>query len=311
MDLGAAAGQAASLASLWEQAQTDEFQDQLAQAKQVNSLLKQFDLTVNQLKTLVGAVNDGASPMLKQLESLCSALGSSHLSGDLKWLSDLLEDAFDALDDHEGTLSSAAGTLKNAADLATRVSENLDAALDQAQSFNDIINTYEPEAQQALEDAKTFADSASTSISALVDAAKTAEGLAKQSGQDLDAGTKQTLAGLSAALRQSTKGLGQTDTIRSAKDTIDALITDEWDSHTGQDNNLLLMDAGAKPVSLTDQRNQGTASIQYVMRSQEIKVEEPEEQEPASTAQADNGTIWTRIADMFKDIWHTITGWFH
>lgn len=310
-DPAAAAGQAAALAGLWEQAQSSEFQDQLQQAKQINSLLKQFNLTVNQLKTLVSTANDSASPMLKQLESLCSALGSSNLSGDLKWLSDLLEDTFDVLDDHEGTLSSAAGTLKNAADLAIRVSDNLDAALDQAQSLNDIVNTYEPEAQQALEDAKTFADSASTGISALVDAAKTAEGLAKQSGQDLDAGTKQALSGLSAALRQSTKGLGQTDTIRSAKDTIDALITDEWDSHTGGDNNLLLMDAGAKPVSLTDQRNEGTASIQYVMRSQEIKVEKPEEQEVSAAPQADGGTIWTRIADMFKDLWHTITGWFH
>ena len=93
------------------------------------------------------------------------------------------------------------------------------------------------------------------------------------------------------------------------KARIDALVRDQWDSHTGEDNNLLLMDAGAQPVSLTDQRNEGTSSVQYIMRSQEIKVQEPEEEELAAV-QKDNGTIWTRIADMFRDIWNTITSWF-
>ena len=71
------------------------------------------------------------------------------------------------------------------------------------------------------------------------------------------------------------------------------------------------MDAAAQPISLTDSRNENTTSIQYVMRTQEIQEEDPPAQELPDTAQADNGTIWTRIADMFRDIWNTITGWFH
>ena len=252
-----------------------------------------------------------ASPILKQLESLCNSLGSGKLSGDLEDLSKLMEDMMKDLDEHSGALSSTLSSLDRAGDLAIRVSENVDTALDQVQSLTDLMNTYEPQAQQALEDAKTFASSASTSITALVDAAKAAENLAKESGPHLNAGTKQALEGLSSALRESAKGLGQTSTIRSAKDTIDALIRDEWDSHTGEGDNLLLMDASAQPISLTDSRNENTTSIQYVMRTQEIQEEDPPAQELPDTAQADNGTIWTRIADMFRDIWNTITGWFH
>jgi len=69
------------------------------------------------------------------------------------------------------------------------------------------------------------------------------------------------------------------------------------------------MDASAKPVSLTDPRNEGTTSIQYVMRTQEIQ-EEDEDEETIQTEETDKGTIWSRIADMFRDIWQTITGWF-
>ena len=302
--------EADGIEALLAYSQTEEYQEKIKSAKQLNSLLKELDMTVGQLKSLVGTVNDKAGPILRQLESLCSALGGGSLSGDLEQLCHMLEELMEDVDDHSGALSSAAGTLKDSADLAIRVSGSVDTALDQVQALTDIMNTYEPEAQQALEDAKTFTDSASTSISALVDAARSAEGLMKNSGTDLDAGTKQALSGLAAALRKSTKGLSQTDTIRSAKDTIDALITDEWDSHTGGDNNILLMDAAARPISLTDSRNEGVTSIQYVMRSQEIKVEDIPSEEAAPAPKADSGTVWSRIVDMFKDIWNTITGWF-
>lgn len=297
---------AKSMDQLWSMSQQPGFDTQLAQLKKVDAALGQYGITVNQMKS---ALNSG-SDLVGDLSGLCTALNGSHLSGDLETLADLMRKACDVVDDHSGALSSAAGTLKDAAELGTRVSANLDTALDQVQSLTNIMNTYEPEAQKALSDAQTFADSASTSISALVDAAKTTEALAKQSGQELDAGTKQALAGLSAALRQSTKGLGQTDTIRNAKNTIDALITDEWDSHTGGDNNMLLMDAAAQPQSLTDSRNQNIASIQYVMRSQEIKVQENDDSSTDTAKKADNGTVWSRITAMFRDFWQMLTGIF-
>ncbi len=300
-----AVSSAQSLASLWEMSQSPGFDAQWAQLKQLDGLLSTYHVTANQMKE---ALSSG-STLASGLSGLCTALNGSNLSGDLEQLSNLLKNTFDAMEDHEGALSSLLGTLNSAGDLAIRVSKQLDTALDQTQSLTDIINTYEPEAQQALADAQTFADSAATGISALVDAAKSAEGLLKQSGGDLDAGTKQTLSALADALRKSTRGLSQTGTIRAAKDTIDALITDEWDSHAGGENNLLLMDAAAQPVSLTDERNEGTASIQYVMRSQEIKAAAPDDGAPPEAAKSDGGTIWTRIADMFRDIWHTITGW--
>lgn len=305
----AASAKAASADALYTASQADGFDEQIEQAKELNEFLDAFDLTVTQMKTLVNSLTPNGITVTQQLSDLCDSLGSSSLSTDLERLSNLTGDLLDEMHDHSGTLSSTASELNSAAALALRVSDHVGTALDQIQSLTNIMNTYEPEAQKALGDAKTFSDSASASISALVDAARSAEDLMKRSGTDLDEGTKQALSGLADALRKSTKGLGQTDTIRNAKDTIDALITDEWDSHAGGDNNILLMDAAAQPVSLTDARNEGTASIQYVMRSQEIKAAEPDAESQAAAAQTDNGTVWTRIADMFQDIWHTITGW--
>lgn len=43
--------------------------------------------------------------------------------------------------------------------------------------------------------------------------------------------------------------------IKDAKTNICEIIEDTWDEYTGDVNNLLLMDATAEAVSLTDSRN--------------------------------------------------------
>jgi putative membrane protein len=75
-------------------------------------------------------------------------------------------------------------------------------------------------------------------------------------------------------------------------------------------DNLLMMDATASAESLTDSRNGNPQSIQVLIRSQEIKVEEDETQEAAKQA-AEKTTFWGRVAQMFKDFWAAITGIFH
>ena len=97
--------------------------------------------------------------------------------------------------------------------------------------------------------------------------------------------------------------------MKDAKSSINSIIEDTWNEHTGEVDNLLNMDATAAPESLTSSENPAPTSIQVVIRSQEIKVEEPEETEAEKQA-ADNGTFWSRVAQMFKDFWAAITGIF-
>lgn len=137
-----------------------------------------------------------------------------------------------------------------------------------------------------------------------------AESLLRSSGGDLDAGTAQVLNSLAEALRQSAAGLGKTGTIRSAKDTLTSLIDEEWEKYTGSENNLLMMDAEARPVSLTSPKNDTPASIQYIMRSQEIKVKNGGNEETAVKEETDNGNFWTRLINMFRDIWNMIVSIF-
>ena len=136
-----------------------------------------------------------------------------------------------------------------------------------------------------------------------------AEDLLKRSGSQLDDGTKKTLDALAAVVRRTADVMATSGSIRTSKNAMTDIIEDLWNDHTGDVDNLLLMDATARAESLTDQRNGTPQSVQVMIRSQEIKVEEPEESEEAAQA-AEKGTFWSRVAQMFKDFWAAITGLF-
>lgn len=309
--VGLSAEEAKKLSDLYTYSQTPEYAEKIKQGETADEVIGGVNDKISEINKLISALASPTADLLKELENLTETLGDSGVSADLSSLADLADKVLKEAENNQGRLSATLATLDKMGDMATRVTKTTDTGLAQIQSMTGIVNTYEPKTQQALTDAQSLIGSATTGLRGLTNAAKKTEALAKRAGSDLDAGTKQALSGLSAALRRSTTGLSQTNTIRNAKNTLSDLIDDEWNSHTGENDNLLLMDANAKPQSITDGRNQDTNSIQFIMRTQEIKVDEADEQETAGDAKVDNGNIWTRIKAMFQDLWSTITGIFH
>ena len=182
--------------------------------------------------------------------------------------------------------------------------------LDGVQALYDVLDTYEPEAQKALTTVKDLSVTASKTVLDTGTFFDSFENLLKTSGVQLDKGTKDTLSGLSASLRAAANSLKKTTDVKNAKQNIDNIVRDTWNEHTGDVDNLLNMDATAEAVSLTSAENPAPTSIQILIRSQEIKAEEPETPETEKKT-ADNGTFWSRVARMFQDFWAAITGIFH
>ncbi|MDE7243782.1 MAG: hypothetical protein K2O18_07385 [Oscillospiraceae bacterium] len=296
---------AGQLDSLYDQSQSPGFSDKLDQADSANSMISGVNDKIEEINRLIDDLAQPAAVVIGDLEDTVDDL--ARLS---RLMEDLTEDTGDGSYDTLDTLDHTLDTLSSAIDLTVRVSSNVDTAIEQLDSLTGIVNTYEPELQQALTDTYHFTTAASISLSALANAGKSTENLLQSAGPGLDSGTRQSLSSVAAALRKSTDGLEQTDTIRGALDVINDLITDQWDSHTGEDNNILFMNALAAPESITDARNENVASIQYVIRTQEIKEAGEEEAGTPAAAAADRGSLWTRIKKMFQDIWTAITGVF-
>ena len=290
---------------------SDELQEQLKLLDTANtSVIPAANAKITEINTLISNLTGPTANLVRSLSDLCETIGDSGMTDDLTSLAQLCRDLLKTMKAHEGDGSALLGNLDDLGSLASRVSQTAQDSLDQLDSLNGILNTYEPQLQQALGDGKILSGSAQSTLHDTGSALSSAEALIRQSGQGLDSGTRQTLSGLSDALRRSTTGLSQTGTIRASKDTITNLIDDEWDTHTGGDNNLLLMDPGAAPLSMTDSRNPSPHSIQYIMRTQEIKIPDDEPEASAARAKADNGTFFSRVGDLFKGLWNDFIGLF-
>lgn len=236
-------------------------------------------------KTLAGVMNrlkDPTSQVISDLSALC---------GRIENLSSLLNSAED--------LSAA----------IRHSSADLRDILDDVEDLQDILDDYEPVLQDTLKTVSSLSTSAIKTIRDTQGLISDTEALMKSTGATLDDGTKQTLEGLAVVLRSTSATMATAGQIKDAKTSICDIIEDTWDEYTGDMNNLLLMDATAEAVSLTDSRNPSPESIQILIRTQEITMPDEDETEAEAAAEVQT-TFWGRVAQMFKDFWAAIIGLF-
>ena len=211
-----------------------------------------------------------------------------------------------------GRLSSLTSLINDAEDTAAavrRASRELRDILKDAEELESLLDEYEPTLQETLATVSSLSTSAIKTIRDTQGLISDTEALMKSTGATLDDGTKQTLEGLAAVLRSTAKTMGTAGQIKDAKTSICDIIEDTWDEYTGDMNNLLLIDATAEAVSLTDSRNPSPESIQILIRTQEITMPDEDETEAEAAAEVQT-TFWGRVAQMFKDFWAAITGLF-
>jgi ABC-type transporter Mla subunit MlaD len=258
-----------------------------------------------------GAVVDLISGGLDSAMAEIAKLQKS-LAGVMNRLKDPTSQVISDLSALCGRIENLSSLLNSAEDLSAAIrhsSADLRDILDDVEDLQDILDDYEPVLQDTLKTVSSLSASAIKTIRDTQGLISDTEALMKSTGATLDDGTKQTLEGLAAVLRSTAKTMGTAGQIKDAKSSICDIIEDTWDEYTGDVNNLLLMDATAEAVSLTDSRNPSPESIQILIRTQEITMPDEDETEAEAAAEVQT-TFWGRVAQMFKDFWAAITGLF-
>lgn len=258
-----------------------------------------------------GAVVDLISGGLDSAMAEIAKLQKS-LAGVMNRLKDPTSQVISDLSALCGRIENLSSLLNSAEDLSAAIrhsSADLRDILDDVGDLQDILDDYEPVLQDTLKTVSSLSASAIKTIRDTQGLISDTEALMKSTGATLDDGTKQTLEGLAAVLRSTAKTMGTAGQIKDAKSSICDIIEDTWDEYTGDVNNLLLMNATAETVSLTDSRNPSPESIQILIRTQEITMPDEDETEAEAAAEVQT-TFWGRVAQMFKDFWAAITGLF-
>lgn len=275
---------AESLYQLWQLNDADEGLAKILimEADTLNDKVSGLNKTMRSAKNTLDDILDPTADLAGQLAQLCKDL-------------DELDGLLDTADDF--------------GDLGKNTAQKLSSILEQTDALYQVLDGYEPELQATLTTVKQLSESAADTVESTSTFMTDLEDLMKTSGKQLDAGTKQTLEGLAAALRATARSLNTTNDVKTAKNNISSIIEDTWNEYTGDMNNLLLIDANAEAQSLTDERNDSPQSIQVLIRTQEITGDSAE-QDDISVEQAPQTTFWGRVVQMFRDLWSAVTGIF-
>lgn len=255
-----------------------------------------IDLIAGGLDSATKQIKDLQSGLYTTMDNIAKPTG--RVIDDLAALCARLSELTSLLNKAEGLTSALSGA-----------SGELRSILKDAEELQDLLDEYEPTLQETLKTVSSLSVSANKTIRDTQKLVTDTEALLKAAGTPLDAGTKQSLEALASVLRGAARTMSTAGEIKDAKTSICEIIEDTWDEYTGDVNNLLLMDATAEAVSLTDSRNPAPQSIQVLIRTQEI-TEPEEDEEEAAAASAEKTTFWGRIAQMFKDLWAAVTGLF-
>lgn len=258
---------------------------------------KLIEKIVAQLSALLQGAGEsvGSSQFIAQLEMLIAMLEQDAANAQ-----EQLSVPAKSLFGHSSDLAlSAAGALRVADDLISDVD-----------TLNSTMNDYHHDVQSALEDAGTLIDTAVKGVNTLQGFFSTFEEEIKIAGNSLNKGTELTLKGLKESLESAMDGILQTTTIRDAKATIKSLIDDKWDEYTGEDNNLLNIDTDAPFLSFTSDENPEPESIQVILRTEEITVDDEETVAEVDEDFHPDGNFVHRIGSILKKIWDSIVSIF-
>lgn len=256
-----------------------------------------IEKVVRQLSALLQGAGEsvGSSQFISQIEMLIAAL-EQDAAGAKEQLSVPAKRIFS----HSADLAlSAAGTLRVADDLISDVD-----------TLSSTMNDYHHDVQSALEDAGTLLGTAVKGVNTLQSFLATFEEEIKIAGKSLNKGTELTLRGLKESLESAMDGILQTSTIRDAKAAIKDLIDDKWDEYTGEDNNLLNIDTEAPFLSFTSDKNPEPESIQVILRTEEITVDDEETVAEVDEDFHPDGNFVHRIGNILKKIWNSIVSIF-
>ena len=170
----------------------------------------------------------------------------------------------------------------DSAKYSAEIVDNMDYLIEDLKALNDSLDVYYPDLQTALDDSRELVRRTTDALNNGISTLTIIQNTLKDSSDDFDAAARDSLRGSMELLDKSLNILDSTTAMRQAgrtmKDTIDNEL-DKFDT----DNRFLFMDPSADKVSFTSDRNKPPKTLQIVMRTDEISVDD----DTAKTADAE------------------------
>ena len=201
--------------------------------------------------------------------------------------------------------SELSGLLDDVADAAKYTSEltdSLEMLTEDTAALYDSMDSYYPDLQASLDDSEELLNRTTEAMNTSISTAAIVQNTLKNSSDNLDAATRDSIRGTLELLDKSLSVLDSTASLRHAGVTMKEAIDKEWDDLDG-DTRVLNMDPNAEKISFTSEENQEPESVQVILRTAEISLDDDDEvldAESEAASQSPLRRIWNVLVKMWK-----------
>lgn len=250
---------------------------------------------------MLQGLSDSLSAILKSTGSTVTSLKGVTDSGSdaISTLEDVME--FDDLSNAADDMDELMDTGKKSLDLMSTLVTNID-------TLNADLNKHKDGSIQLLQKSSALVEQLSNSINSTVTFMQTMKDTLQDNSDVANEGTRKMLLGLVDTLQNGLNLINKNKDLKDQNTLIHDTLKDKIDDYT-DDNHLLDMDAEAALVSFTSEKNPAPSSIQIVLRTQEISVEDAEKPADMETQAEDIGP-WGRVVQLFQKMWNGVTSLF-
>lgn len=203
------------------------------------------------------------------------------------------------------TLSDLGEDVGDSAKYGRDLVDSLDLTIEEVVSLRDSLDVYYPEIQSALSDTQELVNRTAQAVDNAVNTLTLFQNTLKATSDSFDSAARDSLKGSMEILDQSLKALESTASMRQAgrtmKDTLDQELN-RFDT----ENRFLFMDPSAEKVSFTSDKNPEPETLQVVLRTQEISLEDEEHQVMDAETKKTEVSPFQRMWNVLVRIWQAI-----
>lgn len=257
------------------------------------------------IKSGSSAVTSDMQSMTKQLESVTKEM-SNLLNATNSLLKDL-EDIADVFDEYKGLPQDFTAEGKKLTELANGSLDRVNKMLADIPALRESLDSLTKTATASIDKTTDLMSSTTKALSTSYDLMNTANSVLRSVRSQADASTQTTIDSLLDTLGKLS-GSTASGQMQTATNSIHSAVKDA-ETDLEDDTNVLNIDTSADLESVTSSMNPSPSSLQFILRTEEISVDDDDDDGISDQDAADEG-VFARICNIFKKLFTAITGVF-
>ena len=264
------------------------------------------------LGAVMTGINDASKSTVKSMQSMTSQSVKV-----VKQMTDLLdstnsllkdlEDIADVFDDYKGLPQDFTQEGKKLTELANGSLDRVNKMLADIPALRESLDTMTTTANSAIDKTTSLITSTKKALSTSYDLVNTANSVLRSVRSQADASTQATIDSLLDTLGKLS-GSTASGQMQTATNSIHSAVKDA-ETDLEDDTNVLNIDTSAELQSVTSNMNPAPSSLQFILRTKEISVDDDKDSGVSDQDAADEG-VFARICNVFKKLFTAITSVF-